>query len=945
MQTANTVAANAIYLPPLVVSVFALEPLPVSISSGQEQTSTRTTVSTFAQQLIQSVDVEECVYKAKGVSRPGYGVQLQSDQFMCVSCIHPRVTQSWCLSQQVGEGTLLPAQTCLLNKEKTNLLFLAPSMQVKVLFCSPPAKSNNKQESDTSSNDVRSHLFTASLPLKHVLEQFMRNDSIVHEIITSEDGNKVWQMKLSIADTQPHERENRNANFSSQLDIVLAHEAWVRSQLGYCETLSETATAVTKARQVRKDACFAVLKQLSQCDLPTTWDLQMSRPLNTAATPQGPQPMKLDQQAMEHLRIGCASGDQAQQTFLTFVNALASATVHIAQRADVCIGYNPSTQLAVFDEVAFHHANTEFVAAYGADALMGHMQLKCQELIVSDTIYKSDPAYNTALKMQDPQIDAKGSGHINFTSIVLKSKFPGEDQRISIGYGPEDRGRLPGDCEDFGNGNGSMSSQMLAFNEADFMQSVEHAITFFPPSVQQISHTIVNQAQVLHRNENANMHSLRPSAYVSLQHLDHDVLCKAVQEARKQASVRVVSTCSLLAKAAQIANNNSLSSSRDKTLSAMDLTAATFFNWWGSTRDNGLNGHSVCVGMKYTPVLSTKANNTPVTVTLVSHDPFIVEGTGVARETPTPASLIATLNVTHNQCSQQRLVLQQKLDNGIVLNSPMASNIKSSLHAAEMTERMTPNVPLNNTTAWPASMLPFKQNIDVPSVSAIQSFSLNGEAAKTTAEREVMVNTMFYAVGLACGLGPLYTLDMNSRQHMMDTSSDQHSQANFFGWLHSQEIPRPPQNIFPGTSFMRGLLPEETTARIVVAAQCSEDEKQRLRTLGAFMGLNKLDAESYLKLAPATFMPLHLRQSMSMCPTRNCLTPLSALQLHSTASFSCGVFAKKPFLTPVNGSRYTSTKEIEANMHAIYTNTCNVIGCLPVITGTGVSDSMMIVYP
>ena len=47
----------------------------------------------------------------------------------------------------------------------------------------------------------------------------------------------------------------------------------------------------------------------------------------------------------------------------------------------------------------------------------------------------------------------------------------------------------------------------------------------------------------------------------------------------------------------------------------------------------------------------------------------------------------------------------------------------------------------------------------------------------------------------------------------------------------------------------------------------------------------------------------------------------------------------------MNGSRYTSTKEIEANMHAIYTNTCNVIGCLPVITGTGVSDSMMIVYP
>ena len=97
--------------------------------------------------------------------------------------------------------------------------------------------------------------------------------------------------------------------------------------------------------------------------------------------------MKMDQQAIEHLRIGCASGDQAQQTFLTIVNSLASATVHIAQRADVCIGYDPSTQLAVFDPVAFHKANTEFVVANGADALMHQVQLKCQENIVSGTKY------------------------------------------------------------------------------------------------------------------------------------------------------------------------------------------------------------------------------------------------------------------------------------------------------------------------------------------------------------------------------------------------------------------------------------------------------------------------------------------------------------------------------------------------------------------------------
>jgi hypothetical protein len=140
----------------------------------------------------------------------------------------------------------------------------------------------------------------------------------------------------------------------------------------------------------------------------------------------------------------------------------------------VCIGYDSSTQLAVFDPIAFHKANTEFVVANGADALMHQVQLKCPENMVSGTKYKSDPEYNTTLQMNDAHMDATGSGHIDFTSIVVKSKLPGEDQRISIGYGPEDSGILAFDCEDFGSGNASMSSQMLAFSEQGFLQSTEH---------------------------------------------------------------------------------------------------------------------------------------------------------------------------------------------------------------------------------------------------------------------------------------------------------------------------------------------------------------------------------------------------------------------------------------------------------------------------------------
>ena len=200
----NAIPANAICVPPLVVSVFAMEAMPISIESVLPQTSMRTHVGNFAQQILNTADEQQS-------QRAAYGVPLKSEQFMCVSCVHPSVEKSWCLSQRVGEVTVLPQQTCLLNKQKTNLLFMAPSMQVKVLFCSQStmqerdkARDNNNtnttgdkvsQSKSTAENDVKSHIFTASLPLKHILEQLIHSDSFVHETITSEDNNKVWQMQ------------------------------------------------------------------------------------------------------------------------------------------------------------------------------------------------------------------------------------------------------------------------------------------------------------------------------------------------------------------------------------------------------------------------------------------------------------------------------------------------------------------------------------------------------------------------------------------------------------------------------------------------------------------------------------------------------------------------------------------------------------------------------
>jgi hypothetical protein len=130
----------------------------------------------------------------------------------------------------------------------------------------------------------------------------------------------------------------------------------------------------------------------------------MSRALGVAMTPLVAHPMKLDQQALEYLRVGSTSGDQSQQTFLLFVNSLASATVLIAQQADVHVGFDPSTQLAVFDPVAFHNANKHYVAQHGADALMYITQLKCQENIFATTKYTSDPHYDTVMQMQSAKV-------------------------------------------------------------------------------------------------------------------------------------------------------------------------------------------------------------------------------------------------------------------------------------------------------------------------------------------------------------------------------------------------------------------------------------------------------------------------------------------------------------------------------------------------------------
>lgn len=972
-----------ICIPPLNVSVVSVETMPVNIQSinSLPGTAGRLHLGKLAQQLM-SIDENYCTESKPFVScvplqqnaTPVYGVQLQPEQFLCVSCLHPNLLQeSWKLSKTVNNSTFIPAQECILDKTKSNLLYVAPSMQVKVMFCSNTVEANSLPTTSNAQNGAKSalqekivntHLFTASLPLKTLLQNLIECNGIVHHTVTSEDAGKHWQLHLSIADGKQlntSETHTRNNNFRLQLDMVLAHEAWVKSQVGFCETMQEMASFVTAERMLRKTATSRVLKAFTNDELPSSWDLQMSRALGVVMTSEGPQTMKLDQQALEELRIGCNCGDQSQQTFLTFVNSLASAMVQIAQQADVTIGYDATTQLAVFDQQAFHNACLNFVAANGADALLNIVQLKCQENIVAVTTYQSDPEYTTVLQMKQATIDRNGSGVIGFDTRINLSANPGEDQRMSIAAGPEDsvvtsKGTSKGDCEDFANTLAGVTSLMKAFTEHDFLQSTQQALSYFPCSVQQTCTTLLCMAKALYTNENAKMSKICSAKQVPLNDLNVSVLQNAIAHAKLQPSVSVVSACSLLAKAQSIGQNNANLSLRDNTLAQTNINLSTFFNWWAQagtqagSQDNGLNGHSICVAMNYTPVLSTSVNGRSVAITLISQHTNIYEGTGVARESESSASKMATLNITANgQCSQQRMLLQQKLD-GVVLNVSTAANIKSTLHAAEMTQNIMKTALCQNTTALSLSAFNLQKTSSptfcVPAIAAIQKFSLNGTQSTNAKERQVMIQAMFYAVGLSCGIGPLFSVSMNNynlqQAHdnmILDANITLKENAKVEAKTESKTI------ICPGTPFMQNLVPEHEFARIVVSAPCSQGESLRLRAMGACMGLNKLHASSFVMQMSKTFMPLHLRQSMTMCPARNALIPLSATQMRDVEKFGCGIFSKGSFVAPQNQIAYTSTGEIEANMHAMYNHTCNVIGCLPVITGTGFSDTMTIVYP
>lgn len=862
-------------------------------------------------------------------------VPLQSTQVICVGTVYPTKERQFRVSRAVGNNMLLSELRCTLDTSMSDLVFLAPALQVVVNYvrtdaqAAPtgqttqatqlPASQGTLQGNVAQSYPDTAHIFTASLPLSELLTSLLKSETHIHTSMTSEDGvpcqngtqvPRQWQLHVSLADSlTPAAAQQLKQQLASQIDAVHLHTALVERTYGFCESLQQCISYVSACRETRKQATNAVIAKLTQQQVVTSWELQMSRNFNTVVTAAGHQePAALDNEQIQHLRVGAQINGQAQQTMLMFVNSLVSSIVANAQLAGVPIGYSPASQSALFDPLAVHTANHDFVTKYGVDELMHKTMYNCQQNICGRTQYGSDPAYGTSMQVEAAKLDAYGRGSMQVKPVVQLLPTSGEDQQVEIGCGPLATSRPIVDCEDSANTLACMASVMRAYpNAMSFQQAVSAAVTLFPADVQQMSSTILDMAGILWQNEAQASQTLAAGSKntVAFDKLDTKALLDAVKHDSAGRYLRRVSTCSVLARAPQIGAAMQPGTTRDSMLVDMNTSLETFLKWWGDGKSNGLNGHSVCASVQCFPVLQTQVNGTPVHFTLL-RDFRLYEGTGVAIQRQLPCTQQATLKVGNT--SPQRMQLQQKLDSGVLLSSCMASSIKSALHTCELREKLQ--------TAVSAC-----KELRMPIVSGVQSYSLAG-AAQTETQRQVMIQSMFYAVCLACDLGGVLSLDTRAASPSPDPASAM---------------------LLPGAPFVQGLL-HDNVVRIVASSPSSAPEIQRLRALGAFMSLNTLDAQTYLQHAPASFTPLHLRQTMAVCPVRNCLVPLTASQLKATEAFTCGIFCSSPFVNTRCGSVYTTAQEVEANMHNLLTQTASVVGCIPVVTGAGFSDNMLISY-
>ena len=112
----DTVRHNIISIPPLQISIFSVESMETPMRLVSEQrTSMRPNLSNFTKQML---NMDETPSMA-----PVYGVALKPEQILCVSCLHPNLSKAYCLSQEMGDTTVLAQQNCVRQIEDKSFVF------------------------------------------------------------------------------------------------------------------------------------------------------------------------------------------------------------------------------------------------------------------------------------------------------------------------------------------------------------------------------------------------------------------------------------------------------------------------------------------------------------------------------------------------------------------------------------------------------------------------------------------------------------------------------------------------------------------------------------------------------------------------------------------------------------------------------------------------------
>jgi hypothetical protein len=166
------------------------------VSCVQGLQGSRVHIGMFAQQFISNDNIGH-------EQTPTCTVPLSSDQITVISNLIPTNAHLCSLSTKKGNATVLPMQSAVLDKNNNLLRDITPSLRLKILFKSAPQIQMQANTDIPTANITKArvtHLFTVCVPLKELLPQLSTHGFHSTQVVTSEDNNTTWHLRMSLAD-------------------------------------------------------------------------------------------------------------------------------------------------------------------------------------------------------------------------------------------------------------------------------------------------------------------------------------------------------------------------------------------------------------------------------------------------------------------------------------------------------------------------------------------------------------------------------------------------------------------------------------------------------------------------------------------------------------------------------------------------------------------------